>query len=73
MSVMPMVGYERVVFYRERAASMYNPFAFGLALSVVEIPYLLMQTLIFMPIVYWMVGFIPDAGKVGCAPVARAG
>jgi hypothetical protein len=26
------VGYERVVFYRERAASMYNPFAYGFAM-----------------------------------------
>lgn len=31
------------VFYRERAASMYNPFAYGIAISLVEIPYLLIQ------------------------------
>ena len=43
MSVMPVVGYERVVFYRERAASMYDAFAYGIAIALVEMPYLLVQ------------------------------
>ncbi|GLI71055.1 hypothetical protein VaNZ11_015971 [Volvox africanus] len=59
MSVMPVVGYERVVFYRERAASMYNPFAYGAAIALVEMPYLLAQALTFVPIIYFMIGFDP--------------
>ncbi|GIL86027.1 hypothetical protein Vretifemale_14307 [Volvox reticuliferus] len=59
MSVMPVVGYERVVFYRERGASMYNPFAYGAAIALVEMPYLLIQALIFVPIIYFMIGFDP--------------
>ena len=43
MSVMPVVGYERVVFYRERGASMYDAFAYGIAIALVEMPYLLVQ------------------------------
>jgi hypothetical protein len=31
------------VFYRERGAAMYDPFAYGLAMAVVELPYLLLQ------------------------------
>lgn len=31
------------VFYRERGASMYDPFAYGVAIALVEMPYLLIQ------------------------------
>lgn len=63
MSAMPIVGYERVVFYREQGASMYNPFAYGIAISLVELPYLLGQALIFVPVMYWMVHFDPTPAK----------
>lgn len=43
MAVMPLVGMERVVFYRERAASYYSPWAYGLVMSLVELPYQLVQ------------------------------
>ncbi|GLC42336.1 hypothetical protein PLESTM_001322300 [Pleodorina starrii] len=59
MSVMPVVGYERVVFYRERGASMYNPFAYGAAIALVEMPYILIQAFTFVPIIYFMIGFDP--------------
>lgn len=36
-------GAERVVFYRERGALPYDPFAYGVAVALVEIPYLLIQ------------------------------
>ncbi|KAL7122203.1 hypothetical protein ACP275_01G030300 [Erythranthe tilingii] len=56
-SVQPVVAIERTVFYRERAAGMYSalPYAFGQA--VIELPYLLIQTLIYGVIVYAMIGF----------------
>ncbi|KAG6409649.1 hypothetical protein SASPL_127690 [Salvia splendens] len=56
-SVQPVVAVERTVFYRERAAGMYSalPYAFGQA--VVELPNLLVQTLIYGVIVYAMIGF----------------
>lgn len=38
-----MPGMERVVFYRERGALPYDPFAYGVAIALVEIPYLLIQ------------------------------
>ena len=43
MAVMPLVGMERVVFYRERAASYYNTWSYGLVMSMVELPYQLVQ------------------------------
>ena len=97
MSALPVIGYERIVFWRERGASMwvislyiraiarreacrlhgytvvfwniyilnhafacwfrYDPFAYGYAMAIVEMPYLLVQSLLFVPIVYWMVAF----------------
>jgi len=36
MTAMPFVSYERTVFYRERAASMYSSFPYSTALALVE-------------------------------------
>ncbi|KAJ9692497.1 hypothetical protein PVL29_011517 [Vitis rotundifolia] len=62
-SVQPVVGVERTVFYRERAAGMYSalPYAFGQAL--VEIPYVFAQAVVYGVIVYAMIGFEWTAAK----------
>ncbi|TYI89718.1 hypothetical protein E1A91_D03G074600v1 [Gossypium mustelinum] len=56
-SVQPVVAVERTVFYRERAAGMYSalPYAFGQV--VIELPYILVQTVIYGITVYAMIGF----------------
>ncbi|KAL1548431.1 transcription factor [Salvia divinorum] len=56
-SVQPVVALERTVFYRERAAGMYSalPYAFGQI--AVELPHILIQTVIYGVIVYAMVEF----------------
>ncbi|KAF3961964.1 hypothetical protein CMV_013471 [Castanea mollissima] len=56
-SVQPVVGIERTVFYRERAAGMYSalPYAFGQVF--IELPYIFVQTVIYGIIVYAMIGF----------------
>ncbi|KAK1306973.1 Pleiotropic drug resistance protein 3 [Acorus calamus] len=56
-SVQPVVAIERAVFYRERAAGMYSalPYAFGQV--VIELPYVLAQTLIYGILVYAMINF----------------
>ncbi|KAH9609740.1 hypothetical protein KSS87_012730, partial [Heliosperma pusillum] len=56
-SVQPVVSIERTVFYREKAAGMYTPFAYAAAQALVEIPYLAAQTLIYSIITYFMIGF----------------
>ncbi|KAG5540567.1 hypothetical protein RHGRI_020697 [Rhododendron griersonianum] len=57
MSVQPVVAVERTVFYREKAAGMYSalPYAFGQV--VIELPYILVQSVIYGVIVYSMIGF----------------
>ncbi|KAK4857153.1 hypothetical protein QYF36_025115 [Acer negundo] len=62
-SVQPIVSIERIVFYRERAAGMYAPFAYAAALGLVEIPYILMQTIIYGIITYFMINFDRTARK----------
>ncbi|KAK9927467.1 hypothetical protein M0R45_024650 [Rubus argutus] len=57
LSVQPVVGIERMVSYRERAAGMYSAFPFAFGQAVIEIPYTLIQTIIYVVIVYFMVGF----------------
>jgi hypothetical protein len=39
----PIAGMERVVFYRERGALPYDAFAYGIAIALVDIPYLVAQ------------------------------
>ncbi|EPS60993.1 hypothetical protein M569_13808, partial [Genlisea aurea] len=62
-SVQPVVAIERTVFYRERAAGLYSalPYAFGQI--IIELPYLLAQTIIYGLIVYAMIGFEWTASK----------
>ncbi|XVF88175.1 hypothetical protein PTKIN_Ptkin19aG0029300 [Pterospermum kingtungense] len=62
-SVQPVVAVERTVFYRERAAGMYLalPYAFGQL--VIELPYTLIQTVIYGVIVYAMIGYEWTARK----------
>ncbi|KAL6615559.1 hypothetical protein ACP70R_037829 [Stipagrostis hirtigluma subsp. patula] len=62
-SVQPVVAVERTVFYRERAAGMYSalPYAFGQV--VIELPYALVQAILYSVIVYSMIGFEWTAAK----------
>ncbi|KAL9660657.1 hypothetical protein QQ045_025474 [Rhodiola kirilowii] len=61
-SVQPVVSIERTVFYRERAAGMYSPYPYALAQAsfiqgLVEIPYILVQTIIYGVITFFMINF----------------
>ncbi|XP_076908406.1 pleiotropic drug resistance protein 1-like [Bidens hawaiensis] len=55
--VQPVVDIERTVFYRERAAGMYSALPYAFAQVLVEIPYVLVQTVVYSLIVYSMIGF----------------
>ncbi|XP_065849684.1 pleiotropic drug resistance protein 1-like [Euphorbia lathyris] len=63
ISVQPVVATGRTVFYRERAAGMYSalPYAFGQVM--IEVPYVLVQTVIYGVIVYGMIGYEWKASK----------
>ncbi|TVU34551.1 hypothetical protein EJB05_16387, partial [Eragrostis curvula] len=62
-SVQPVVAVERTVFYRERAAGMYSAFPYAFGQVVIELPYALVQAIIYGVIVYSMIGFEWTAAK----------
>ena len=64
--VQPVIAIERIVYHRERAAGMYAAMPYALAQGDVEIPYLLVQALLWSVITYWMFGFEASAGATLC-------
>ncbi|XP_020525378.1 ABC transporter G family member 39 [Amborella trichopoda] len=56
-SVQPVVSVERLVFYRERAAGTYSALPYAIAQILIEIPYILVQALLYGVIVYAMIAF----------------
>ena len=64
-TILPVLAIERGVFYRERAAGYYASLAYGLAQGDVEIPFLLVQSIIYTVIFYFMVHLEYSAGEHG--------
>ncbi|BDA40539.1 Pleiotropic drug resistance protein 1 [Coccomyxa sp. Obi] len=62
-TVQPVAANERAVMYRERAAGMYSELPFASAQCLIEVPYNLLQSLIFSCISYFMLGFDHTAAK----------
>ncbi|PIA48197.1 hypothetical protein AQUCO_01400641v1, partial [Aquilegia coerulea] len=56
-SVQPVVDIERSVFYRERAAGMFSALPYALGQVLMELPYTLVQTIIYGVIVFFTLGF----------------
>lgn len=62
-SVQPIIGVERVVYYRERAAGLYGAVPYALAQGLIEIPYVVVQTLLYSLVTYSLIQFEWTAGK----------
>ncbi|GLJ30773.1 hypothetical protein SUGI_0610320 [Cryptomeria japonica] len=56
-SVQPVVDVERTVFYRERAAGMYSAFPYAFGQVAIEVPYVLLQSVVYALLVYSMISF----------------
>ncbi|RZC48744.1 hypothetical protein C5167_017175 [Papaver somniferum] len=63
-TVLPFVSTERTVLYRERFAGMYSSWAYAFAQVVVEIPYLFIESVLYVIIAYPMVGYISSPYKI---------
>ena len=63
LNVLPVVSVERAVYYRERSAFFYHSLPFSLAQCTVELPYILVQAVVYSCIIYWCCGFEADVGK----------
>ncbi|XP_039163716.1 pleiotropic drug resistance protein 3 [Eucalyptus grandis] len=63
-SVLPFVATERIVVYRERFAGMYSSWSYSFAQGVIEVPYIFLQTVLFVLITYPAIGFYVSFYKV---------
>ncbi|KAI4335068.1 hypothetical protein L6164_013749 [Bauhinia variegata] len=63
-SVLPYVATERSVLYREKFAGMYSSMAYAFAQVAIEIPYILLQAILYVAITYPMIGFYWSVAKV---------
>ncbi|PNH11224.1 Pleiotropic drug resistance protein 6, partial [Tetrabaena socialis] len=64
LMVMPVVAADRSVYYRERASGMYHAAAFAWAQGVAELPFLFVQSVVYVVIVYCTVHFEFTAAKM---------
>ncbi|KAJ4823603.1 hypothetical protein Tsubulata_026482 [Turnera subulata] len=62
-TVIPYVVIERSVLYRENFAGMYSPWAYSLAQVTIEIPYILLQTILYVAVIYPSIGYYWSAFK----------
>ncbi|KAK9288073.1 hypothetical protein L1049_016519 [Liquidambar formosana] len=63
-AVLPYVVTERTVLYREKFAGMYSSRAYSLAQVTIEIPYILLQAILYVAITYPTIGYYWSAYKV---------
>ncbi|WJX84454.1 hypothetical protein P8452_67030 [Trifolium repens] len=63
-SAQAVVSTERVVFYRENSARMYSSLAYAVGQALIEIPYVLLQALIYGTIIYAMIGSVIPPPKI---------
>ncbi|OIW00175.1 hypothetical protein TanjilG_29165 [Lupinus angustifolius] len=63
-TILPYVSTERSVLYREKFAGMYSSMAYSFAQVAIEIPYILLQSILYVAITYPMIGFHWSVEKV---------
>jgi energy-coupling factor transporter ATP-binding protein EcfA2/ABC-type multidrug transport system permease subunit len=63
-TILPYVATERSVLYREKFAGMYSSMAYSFAQVAIEIPYILVQAILYVAITYPMIGFHWSVPKV---------
>lgn len=62
-TVLPVFEMERNMFYRHKASLMYDQNAINLAFTLVEIPFIMLSSMVFCLLWYFTVGFEADATK----------
>jgi ABC-type multidrug transport system ATPase subunit/ABC-type multidrug transport system permease subunit len=62
-TVLPVFELERNMFYRHKASLAYDHRATTLAFTIVEVPFILLSSMVFCLLWYFTVGFAFDAGK----------
>eukprot|EP00891_Asterochloris_glomerata_P006227 jgi/Astpho2/6227/Aster-03635 len=63
-TVQPILALERPVMYREMGAGMYSHLPFALAQTSIELPYIVIQAVLFATITYWMMELETNPGTL---------
>ncbi|RLN85294.1 hypothetical protein BBJ28_00019481 [Nothophytophthora sp. Chile5] len=58
----PTLFEARAVFYHQRRANFFRSSSFVLASTLSHVPVALLETLVLGSLIYWLCGFVPDAG-----------
>ncbi|TMW59404.1 hypothetical protein Poli38472_004473 [Pythium oligandrum] len=53
----------REIFYKQRGANFYRTSSYVLAYSINQIPYVLLESVVFGSMIYWMCGFVSNVGS----------
>ncbi|OQR82090.1 ATP-binding Cassette (ABC) Superfamily, partial [Achlya hypogyna] len=59
--LVPVLLNGRSIFYKQRDANFYGTMSFILAQSLTQVPYAIVETVVFGSILYWVCGFANDA------------
>ncbi|OQR89889.1 ATP-binding Cassette (ABC) Superfamily [Thraustotheca clavata] len=51
----------RSIFYKQRGANFYRTASYVLSTSLAQVPFAIMESLLFGSLVYWLTGFVSDA------------
>ncbi|OQR80444.1 ATP-binding Cassette (ABC) Superfamily, partial [Thraustotheca clavata] len=60
--LMPAVLEARNIYYKQRSANFFRTSSFILAQSFTQVPFALAETIVFGSIMYWITGFVSEAG-----------
>ncbi|CAI5462934.1 unnamed protein product [Closterium sp. Yama58-4] len=62
-SIQPVLAVEQVIYYRECGAGMYGPVPYALAQGIIELPYIMVQSVLYSLITYAMIQLKWTTGK----------
>ncbi|KAF0698139.1 Aste57867_11235 [Aphanomyces stellatus] len=62
VALLPAILEAREIFYKQRGAHFFRTLSFVLAQSITQIPFSVAEAAIFGSIMYWISGFVSDAG-----------
>ena len=64
VSEIPALFSQRPITLRHKKAAMYHPMVDALALTLVDVPFTLLTTILFTTIVYFIIGFQVSAAQI---------
>ncbi|CAK4841584.1 unnamed protein product, partial [Aphanomyces euteiches] len=61
-ALLPAFMESREIFYKQRGANFFRTLSFVLAQSITQIPFSVVESVVFSSMIYWVSGFVAEAG-----------